>query len=478
MAVPITFRTLTGATFQLAAEPTDTILDIKRRVADSEHVSDFASYRLIFRGRILSDDATITSAGISSTGFVVVMPPKKKSATPAATSTPAPISAPARTPARTHTSAPNPTPTSAPTPTPTFVPTPAPTSTPSQKSTPPSAAESTPAQKLQSTPAEAQAATPSSAPSGPSSLVVGQQYEQTVRRICEVGFAEDEVKKALRAAFNNPDRAVDYLINGIPESALPPAPPAPPAATNSGATAPTQVAATAPTQVEATDEATLNQPSTTAPDQQDSAHSAAAATPFNMFEAAADTPSAGGGTGTASLDFLRSVPQFNFMRRLIQSNPAVLPQLLQQLENINPSLMALIEDNQEEFTRLINEPIPEGEDSGDAAMEQLAQAMANSGGGADSPGPGQILITEEEHEQLHRLNELASGFGLEQAQVVETWLACDRNENLAANYLVENAEQLRADQAANAAASAAAEQDSSGQNQSDRPDSGNQGPPS
>lgn len=44
-------------------------------------------------------------------------------------------------------------------------------------------------------------------------LVTGETYEQTVLEIMSMGFERDQVVRALRASFNNPDRAVDYLFN-------------------------------------------------------------------------------------------------------------------------------------------------------------------------------------------------------------------------------------------------------------------------
>lgn len=44
-------------------------------------------------------------------------------------------------------------------------------------------------------------------------LALGEQYSKAVTDLMEMGFAKDQVERAMKAAFNNPERAADYLIN-------------------------------------------------------------------------------------------------------------------------------------------------------------------------------------------------------------------------------------------------------------------------
>lgn len=131
----------------------------------------------------------------------------------------------------------------------------------------------------------------------------------------------------------------------------------------------------------------------------------------------ADAPSEGV-SADSPLAHLSTNPNFLQLRQVVQQNPQLLPSLLQQLAERNPGLAQSINDNQEDFYQLIN-AVP----GGDGGM-----------GGGQGPGPGAIQVTPEEKAAIDRLMAL----GFPEHVVVQAYFACDKNENLAANYLFEH----------------------------------------
>lgn len=44
-------------------------------------------------------------------------------------------------------------------------------------------------------------------------IVTGSQLDSVIQNLMEMGFEREQCVRALRASFNNPDRAVEYLFN-------------------------------------------------------------------------------------------------------------------------------------------------------------------------------------------------------------------------------------------------------------------------
>ncbi|XP_017576220.1 RAD23 homolog A, nucleotide excision repair protein b [Pygocentrus nattereri] len=247
-------------------------------------------------------------------------------------------------------------------------------------------------------------------------LVTGQAYENLVTEIMSMGYEREQVIAALRASYNNPDRAVEYLLMGIPAEleqppqeivrptpAVNPAPASAPASSPAPASAPASAPAPAPTPAPATTPAPA--PQTERPQPPAAAMGATSAPP---------QPPASGNP----LEFLRNQPQFQQMRQIIQQNPALLPALLQQLGRDNPQLLQQITQHQERFVQMLNEPL-----GGEA---EAAQAHG-------APQTSYIQVTQQEKEAIERLKALGFPEGL----VIQAYFACEKNENLAANFLLQ-----------------------------------------
>lgn len=223
-------------------------------------------------------------------------------------------------------------------------------------------------------------------------LVTGQAYENLVTEIMSMGYEREQVIAALQASYNNPDRAVEYLLMGIPiVSEQPPQEMVRPAPVSN----PTPVS----------NPASVSNPTPPAPQRPQPPPAAAGAEPRSA-------PASGN-----PLEFLRNQPQFQQMRQIIQDNPALLPALLQQLGRDNPQLLQQITQHQERFVQMLNEP---------HAEEGAAEAQS-------VPQTNYIQVTPQEKEAIERLKALGFPEGL----VIQAYFACEKNENLAANFLLQ-----------------------------------------
>ncbi|XP_048198359.1 UV excision repair protein RAD23 homolog A isoform X1 [Perognathus longimembris pacificus] len=365
MAVTITLKTLQQQTFKIRMEPDETVragpeprVKVLKEKIEAEKGRDafpVAGQKLIYAGKILSDEVPIRDYRIDEKNFVVVMVTKAKagqgtSAPPEVSPTAAPLesSAPFPTVLASGMSQPPPT---------------------SREDQSPSEESAT-----TTSPESVSGSVPSSGSSGreedaASTLVTGSEYEAMLAEIVAMGYERERAVAALRASYNNPHRAVEYLLTGIPGSPEP--------------------------EHSAVQESQVPEPPAT--------------------EAAGENP----------LEFLRDQPQFQNMRQVIQQNPALLPALLQQLGQENPQLLQQISRHQEQFIQMLNEPPGELADISDVEGEVGAI-------GEEAPQMNYIQVTPQEKEAIERLKAL----GFPESLVIQAYFACEKNENLAANFLL------------------------------------------
>lgn len=397
------------------------IATVKGKI-ESSHGHQAASQKIIFSGKILTDADTVQSCGVSEKDFLVLMVSKPKVVKAPAAAAPAPAAT-----TTADSSVPAPATTDA-----KMTDAPAATTQPAA-SAPASTTElSTPATSAPPT----SASTEASGPPGSSQFLTGQALEQAVNNIVEMGFEKSEVQKAMRASFNNPERAVEYLMTGIPAHLS-----QPPAAAPTSSTG-----AAAPTPAPVPESTTSSAATTTQPSAAPAAQAPApAANPRagNLFEAAAAQAQGGGGgrgaggrgAGADSMAALRDLGEDDEdgntaldlgnpamiaqLRQLVQQNPAALTPLVQALAQSNPHLANAMADDPE------------------AVLNLLANSAAGGGGEEGEEGVGLPSMQELNPEDRTAVEQIIA-MGIDETKAIEVYLMCGRNVEMAVQYYFEN----------------------------------------
>uniref|UniRef100_A0A673G7A5 UV excision repair protein RAD23 n=1 Tax=Sinocyclocheilus rhinocerous TaxID=307959 RepID=A0A673G7A5_9TELE len=339
----ITLKTLQQQTIQIDIDDDQTVKALKEKIEAEKGRESFpvAGQKLIYAGKILQDDTPIKEYNIDEKNFVVVMVSKTKAAGPAA-----PPSEPAKSVATPSSSSSPPPP-------------PFPAAIPIDECLDDPPATISPAQSP-----DGGTGLRADGEDASSTLVTGQEYDAMLTNIMSMGYERDKVVAALKASYNNPHRAVEYLLN-VSVVVI-----------------------------------------------QTHSHL------LIFYHYSCENP----------LEFLRSQPQFQSMRQVIQQNPSLLSALLQQLGQDNPELLQQISQHQGLFIQMLNAPVGEGEGEGGEGGE-----FADLGAIGEEAAPGSYIpITQQEKEAIERLKAL----GFSEALVVQAYFACEKNENLAANFLL------------------------------------------
>ncbi|CAN0218632.1 unnamed protein product [Ascophyllum nodosum] len=415
MTRSILVKTLKGESFRIDMAEEALMSDVKRKISEDRGV-DPSGQILISSGKTLKDEDSLSDS-VSASGFLVLMMKVSKAATPFILYMQF---------KRARRAAPPPA--SASTPTPTTKP-PAPAPTPAPTTAVASAGPSTGAAGASSV---AAVPTPARATSAGGDLPI---VAANVEQLTAMGFPEDQARVALRAAFNDVSRAASYLMEGIPEGAMDEA---------DDVNAEPRGGADGIGTAMGEDD-----------DDEDDENDRDA-----LMAAAAEAFAGGEGGGGNPLNFLRFHPQFEQLRTLVRENPSMLQQVLQQLGTQSPELVERISAHPDDFLRLMNDPPDE---EGQAMMEMGIEGLmegiegmddeespSGSGDGVGREGRQDeggsfaqprdqvtVELTQEENDAVENLMAMVPGVGRD--QVIEAFIACDKNAEMAANLLFENA---------------------------------------
>ena len=146
----------------------------------------------------------------------------------------------------------------------------------------------------------------------------------------------------------------------------------------------------------------------------------------NIPEAQQNQPSqpSAGTTSNLPLELRRNA---SLMKIACHDEPEKIFAILNTLKQRNPALLNKIKEHEEEFKNLLVSPITQEDIDTFKLLQEDLRGMSQG-------GRVEIRLTPEEAEAVKRLKELGD---FSQNEVLQAYLACDKNEELAANYLFE-----------------------------------------
>lgn len=214
------------------------------------------------------------------------------------------------------------------------------------------------------------------------------EQQQKVDNLSSMGFEKEACENALRAAFWFEDRAIDYVLNGIPADVM-----------DAMAQAHAQPQAQAPPQQ-------VPQQQGAQPGQQQQGGPLANIPPEILTQ----------------IQDLTQNAQFMELRQHARNNPEVVfPHIIGFIQQSKPQLWEFFEENLELFKQLI------------------------LGGPADgqpqAENPNEIRLLPAEAQAIARLQE----FGFEKYECAVAYLSCDKNEEMALSMLFDNQDKFNAE---------------------------------
>jgi len=259
-----------------------------------------------------------------------------------------------------------------------------------------------------------------------------KDYNNEIKQLTEMGFNELESGKAIKAAKGNVERAIEYLYNGIPENNIGNHP-------NLGIPLLEEFYDPEEEEGEEGDYQGAEIPLTFEVD------------PHMLDQLDLKDPN--------SLKTIAS-----FVKVLISEDPSSLQNLLEDIEETNPEIIEYIKEHENEFKQLISAPLEDKDlekllpisnnpnlNLGQGVTEQINNNQENLNVDDECEEDSEMVVNENlnenndisllkqnltysEKESVERLKSL----GFSEEEVFQAFIACDKNEMLSANFLLEN----------------------------------------